>query len=104
MSRLPFPHTTPAWMGGVRWLVYRVGLRPRLGSIFHSPSLSFVAPLTRREKRRIAALAEEGRRLASEREDLIAQDYDPTTLLVPLHPEPLYEFGPDYDDDDEADR
>lgn len=57
------------------------------------------------ELRYVRAVAEEGRRLASEREDLIAAGVDPTTLLVPLHPEPLYEFGPDYDgDDEEADR
>lgn len=55
------------------------------------------------ERRYVRALAEEGRRLASEREELIAQGYDPTKLIVPLHPEPLYEFGPDYDGD-EGDR
>lgn len=31
-------------------------------------------------------LAEEGRRLASEREDLIQRGADPAQLLVPLHP------------------
>lgn len=35
------------------------------------------------------ALAEQGRRLASVREDLIAQGGDPSELPVPLHPEPL---------------
>lgn len=35
-----------------------------------------------------ARLAEEGRRLASQREDLIAQGVDPVRLAVPLHPEP----------------
>jgi len=33
-----------------------------------------------------AELAEEGRRLASRREDLIAQGVDPNDLEVPLHP------------------
>lgn len=32
-------------------------------------------------------LAEQGRRLASERDDLIAQGVDPTELAVPIHPE-----------------
>ena len=32
-------------------------------------------------------LAERGRRLASEREDLIAQGIDPRDLDIPLHPE-----------------
>lgn len=54
------------------------------------------------ELRYFRAAAEEGRRLASEREDLIAAGVDPTTLIVPIHPEPLYDFGPDYDG--EADR
>ena len=36
-----------------------------------------------------AALAEEGRRLASIREDLIASGVDPTELPAPLHPDPL---------------
>jgi hypothetical protein len=31
-------------------------------------------------------IAEEGRRLASQREDLIAQGIDPGELLVPIHP------------------
>jgi len=55
------------------------------------------------ELRYTRAVAEEGRRLASEREDLIAAGANPASLLVPLHPEPLYDFGPDYDDE-EADR
>lgn len=33
-------------------------------------------------------LAEQGRQLASEREDLIAQGVDPSILAVPLCPEP----------------
>jgi len=39
------------------------------------------------------ALAEEGRRLASVREDLIAQGVDPNELPVPLHPDPLPPLG-----------
>jgi hypothetical protein len=39
------------------------------------------------------ALAEEGRRLASVREDLIAQGVDPSELPVPLHPDPLPPLG-----------
>lgn len=39
------------------------------------------------------ALAEEGRRLASAREDLIAQGVDPNELPVPLHPDPLPPVG-----------
>jgi hypothetical protein len=39
------------------------------------------------------ALAEEGRRLASIREDLIAQGVDPGELPVPLHPEPAATLG-----------
>jgi len=34
-------------------------------------------------------LAEQGRRLASEREDLIAQGVNPADLMVPLHPGPV---------------
>lgn len=33
------------------------------------------------------ALAEQGRRLASQREDLIAQGVDPNDLPIPLHPD-----------------
>jgi hypothetical protein len=40
------------------------------------------------------ALAEEGRRLASVREDLIAQGVDPSELPVPLHPDPLPSTAP----------
>lgn len=40
-----------------------------------------------------AALAEEGRRLASIREDLIAQGVDPTELPAPLFPDPLPPVG-----------
>lgn len=36
-----------------------------------------------------AVLAEYGRVLASEREDLIAQGVDPAVLEVPLHPDDL---------------
>lgn len=39
------------------------------------------------------ALAEEGRRLASIREDLIAQGANPDELPVPLHPDPLPPLG-----------
>lgn len=39
------------------------------------------------------ALAEQGRRLASTREDLIAQGVDPNELPVPLHPDPLPPLG-----------
>ncbi len=53
------------------------------------------------ELRYVRRVGEEGRRLASEREDLIAAGVNPATLLVPLHPEPLYDFGPDYGDDDD---
>lgn len=35
----------------------------------------------------LRALGEEGRRLASEREDLIAAGVDPSLLEVPLHPD-----------------
>lgn len=35
-----------------------------------------------------ADLAEQGRRLASEREDLIAAGVDPALLEIPLHPRP----------------
>jgi hypothetical protein len=34
-----------------------------------------------------AALAELGRRLASQRDDLIARGVNPNLLLVPLHPD-----------------
>lgn len=34
-----------------------------------------------------AGLAEEGRRLASRREDLIAAGIDPSLLAIPLHPD-----------------
>lgn len=34
-----------------------------------------------------SSLAEEGRRLASQREDLIAAGVDPTLLALPLHPD-----------------
>lgn len=53
------------------------------------------------ELRYVRAVAEEGRRLASEREDLIAAGVNPAVLAVPLYPEPLYEFGPDYDGEDD---
>jgi hypothetical protein len=41
-----------------------------------------------REQRQRRRLAEEGRRLASQREDLIAQGVDPAELEIPLHPGP----------------
>jgi len=34
-------------------------------------------------------LAEQGRRLASKRDDLIAAGVDPSDLLIPLHPQPI---------------
>lgn len=37
-------------------------------------------------KRILAYLAEQGRRLASERDDLIAAGAEPSELAVPLHP------------------
>lgn len=50
------------------------------------------------EMRYYRALAEEGRRLASEREDLIAAGADPTTLGVPLHPSAWQSEAWDYFD------
>jgi DNA-binding helix-hairpin-helix protein with protein kinase domain len=43
---------------------------------------------TRRQWRRYARLAEQGRELASARDDLIAAGVDPAELPVPLHPIP----------------
>lgn len=40
-----------------------------------------------------SALAEQGRSLASIREDLIAQSIDPSELPAPLHPDPLPPLG-----------
>lgn len=47
------------------------------------------------EARYFRAIIEEGRALASEREDLIAAGVNPASLIVPILPEPLYDFGPD---------
>ena len=49
---------------------------------------------TRRQWRTYDRQAENGRRLASEREDLIATGVDPARLAVPLHPVPPHEPRP----------
>jgi hypothetical protein len=49
---------------------------------------------TRRQWRTYDRQAENGRRLASEREDLIAAGVDPARLGVPLHPVPPHESRP----------
>jgi hypothetical protein len=48
---------------------------------------------TRRQWRRFKRLSEQGRRLASQREDLIAAGVDPAELPVPLHP--IKPLGPE---------
>ena len=48
----------------------------------------------RRAQRQYGKLAEQGRRLASEREDLIAAGADPADLPVPMHPMPPRHGGP----------
>jgi hypothetical protein len=50
--------------------------------------------MTTRRQRQYHKLAEQGRRLASEREDLIAAGVDPARLAAPLHPVPTYESRP----------
>jgi hypothetical protein len=49
---------------------------------------------TRRQWRTYDRLAENGRRLASEREDLIAAGVDSAKLAVPLHPVPPHDPRP----------
>lgn len=61
-------------------------IEPRTGLVWHV--FERYDPETERQ-----ALAEEGRRLASVREDLIAQGVDPSELPVPLHPDPLPPVG-----------
>lgn len=50
-------------------------------------SCGFVRGFREEWQRRRPSLAEQGRRLASEREDLIARGVDPADLEVPLYPD-----------------
>lgn len=62
-------------------------IEPRIGLVWHV--FERYNPEAERQ-----ALAEQGRRLASVREDLIAQGHDPNELPVPLHPDPLPSAAP----------
>lgn len=75
-----FDLVTPDSRGGV------VQIHSRAGLVWHV--FAKYDPAAER-----AALAEQGRRLASIREDLIAQGVDPTELPAPLHPDPLPPLG-----------
>lgn len=48
--------------------------------------------MTTRQLRKWRRLAERGRRLASQRDDLIAAGIDPAELAIPLHPMPPAEY------------
>lgn len=75
-----FDLVTPDSRGGV------VQIHSRAGLVWHV--IAKHDPEAERQ-----ALAEQGRRLASIREDLIAQGVDPNELPVPLHPDPLPTLG-----------
>lgn len=68
-----------------------VKVRPRRGSPWarrsHLVCTDTSACFTAWSDADARARAEEGRRLASEREDLIASGVDPQELLIPLHPD-----------------
>jgi len=72
----------------IRWLLSRLGMnRCDVCEVWYARRRVDEHYLGRHRQIVTARIAEQGRRLASEREDLIAAGVDPSLLEVPLHPD-----------------